>query len=312
MGDRRGENAGDGRVVEDIKEGFGVINRNLPLVLIQTGTMLLSLLLFIILVGIPIAIAIIYFGIDIGRFKGAVETIKDPIDFLYEYSGLAIFMVTSFVLYLTVITGIALFVFGGNMAIMKGSIIDQTEKFSFKKFIKEGKRYFQPLCWLTLILGIFFLIFIFLIGAIVGTAIILLAPYREEIGTFIIIVAIISGMILLLLAFIGFLMLLTVSMYAVIALIVDELRAWNAIKTALTFMKKNLFEAVGFYILLIAGYFGAIILMMIVAFPFNMIPFIGPIISIPFQFVTYIIQVYLGLVMMASLMVFYTKRSVKT
>ena len=296
-------------MVEAIKEGFRVINRNLPLVLLQIGTMLLSLLLFIILVGIPIAIAIIYFGIDIGRFKGAVETIKDPIDFLYEYSGLAIFMVTSFVLYLTVITGIALFVFGGNMAIMKGSIIDQTEKFSFKKFIKEGKRYFQPLCWLSLILGIFFILLIFVLGALVGIAIVLLTPYKDVMGTFLIVLAIISGLITLLLAFVGFFLILTLSIYAVIALIVEELKAWKAIKRAITFMKVNFLESIGFYILLIAGYIVAIILMMIVAFPFNMIPFIGPIISIPFQFVTYIIQVYLGLVMMASLMVFYIRKA---
>lgn len=294
---------------ELIKEGFRVINRNLPLVLIQIGVMVISFLAFIFLVGIPVAIGIIYLGIDLVRFKDVISDLKDPIEILSQYSGLAIFLVTSFALYLTAVTCLALFVFGGNMAVIKDSIKDPSVKFSFKKFLVEGKRYFLPLCWLALILGIFFLIFIFVLGIFVGAAIVLLAPYKDDIGIFLIVIAILSGIILLLIALIGFLLLLALSLYAVIALVVDELKAWKAIKRAVSFMREHFLESIGFYLLLIAGYIGAVLLIMLVNFPFSMIPVIGPILNLPLQLVTYIIQIYLGLVMMASLIVFYVRKS---
>lgn len=297
---------------EAFKEGIRVINRNLPLVLIQIGVMFLSFLLFVMLVGIPVAIAIIYLGIDLVRFKETLTAVKDPIEFLYKYSGIAIFIVTTFVVYLTAVTGIALFVFGGNIAIIKDSIKDPTERFSIKHFLKEGKRYFLPLCWLTLLLGISFLIFIFVIGAIIGVAIILLEPYKNEmIGKFMIVMAIILGMTLLLIAFLIFLLLVAFSIYAVIALIIDELRAWKAIKRSFNFIKDNFLQAIGFYLLLIMCYFVAVILMVLINFPFSLIPLIGPIISFPFKILTYIVQVYLGLVMMASLVSLYMKKSVR-
>lgn len=297
---------------ETIKEGLRVINWNLPLVLVQIGVMFLSFLLFIMLVGIPVAIAIIYLGIDLVRFKETLVTVKDPIEFLYKYSGIAIFVVTTFIVYLTAVTGIALFVFGGNIAIIRDSIRDPTKRFSLKHFLKEGKRYFLPLCRLTLLLGISFLIFIFVIGAIIGVAIILLEPYKNEImGEFMIVMAIILGMTLLLIAFLSFLLLMAFSLYAVIALIIDELRVWKAIKRSFNFIKDNFLQAISFYLLLITCYFVAVIFMTLLNFPFSLIPVIGPIISFPFKIVTYIVQVYLGLVMMASLVSFYMKRSVR-
>lgn len=296
---------------EDIKEGFRVINRNLPLIIIQIGVMIISFLVFIIIVGIPVAYTILYIGIDPVRLKEILSNLVDPLGFFQKYTGPVIFIGTAFMLYITVVTCLAIFVFGGNLAIIKNSIRDQSERFSFKKFLKEGKRYFLPLCWLTLILGLLFLLFIFIIGALVGIVIAFMAPYKDEIGKFLIALAAISGIIILFLAFVGFL-LLTLSIYAVIGLIVEELRAWRALKRALTFLRNNFLEATGFYFILIVGYIAAVFLMMLASFPFSMIPVIGPIISLPFQFVTSIIQVYLGLVMMASLMVFYTRRSVKT
>ncbi len=296
-------------MVESIKEGFRVINRNLPLVIIQIVMMIISFLAFIIFIGVPVAIGVIYLGIDPVRFKEVLSSMKDPSGFLNQYAGLVVFVVVVFLLYITAITGLAIFVFGGNLAIIKDSIKEPLEKFSYKKFMMAGKKYFSPLCWLSLILSLFFILFVFLLGALVGAGIVFLTPYKEEMGTFLIVLAVISGMMTLLLAFIGFFLILTLSIYAVISLVAEDLRAWNAIKRSAAFIKNKLFEATGFYLLLISGYIGAILLMMIVTFPFNMIPFVGPIISIPFQFVTYIIQVYLGLVMMASLMVFYIRKA---
>lgn len=299
-------------MVEAIKEGFRVINRNLPLVFIQIGVMIISFIAFIFLVGIPVGIAVIYLGIDLLKFKEALSALKDPIEFLNQYSGLAIFLVTSFILYLTAVTCLALFVFSGSLAIIKDSLEDPSERFSFKKFLSEGKRYFLPLCLLILILGLFFLVLIFVLGAFVGTAIVLLTPYKDEMGIFLIVFAVISALILISLALAGFLLLLALSIYAVIALIVEELTTWKSIKRAINFVKENFLEAIGFYLLLIAGYIGAAILMMMINFPFSMIPVIGPILTLPYQLLSYVIQIYLGLVIMASLMVFYMKKSVKS
>jgi hypothetical protein len=94
-------------------------------------------------------------------------------------------------------------------------------------------------------------------------------------------------------------------------MIVEELKAGEAIKRAIGFMKSNFFEATGFYLLLIAGYMIAVIIMALANFPFSVIPVIDPILTLPFQLVTSIIQLYLGLVMIASLVVFYMKKAVR-
>lgn len=299
-------------MVETIKEGFRVINRNFPLVLIQVGVTFLSLLSFIFLVGIPVAIIIIYFGIDTVRFKEALSTLKNPMEFLTEYLWLTILLITSFILYLTAVTGLSIFAFGGSMAIIKDSFEEPGLKFSFNKFMSEGKRYFMPLCWLALILGIFFIVLIFFLGGIIGASIVLLSAYKDEMSISLIVLAVVSGLVLMVLAVIGFLILLALSIYAVISLVVEGLRAWEAIKKAASFMKRKFIEAVGFYLLLVVGYIGAVILIAVINFPFSMVPVIGTIITLPVQLVAYIIQTYLGLVMMASLVVFYIRKSVSS
>lgn len=295
-------------MVEAIKEGFRAINRNLPLPLIHVVVAVISFIAFILIVGIPVAIAIIYLGIDTARFKEVLSTIRDPLEFLREYLGLTILLITSFTLYLAAITSLSLFTFGGTLAIIKDSFKDPGLKFSFGKFISEGKRYFMQLCWLTFILGIFFLILIFFLGGIVGASIVLLAPYKDEMGIFLIILAILSGLALMVFALIGFLILLALSIYAVIAVVVENLNAWQAIKRAYSFMKRKFIEAIGFYLLLIVGYMGAVILIAMLNLPFSMMPVIGLILTLPTQLVTYIIQMYLGLVMMASIVVFYVRK----
>jgi len=298
-------------MVEEIKEGFRVVNRNLPLILIQIGGTVISFIAFILFIGIPIGIAVIYLGIDILRLKETLTILKDPVRFLSQHSGLAFFLAISFILYLTAVTCLALFIFGGSMAIIKDSIRYPSERFSFRKFISEGKRFFLPLCLLVIILSLFFLIFTFILGALAGTSLVLLTSYKDDMGIFLIVLSVISALILIGITFIGFLLLLSLSIYAVIALIVEELRAWKAIKRAIRFMRENLLEATAFYLLLIAGYIGIVVLMIIMNLPLSMIPIIGSIFTIPYQIVSYLIQLYLGIVIISALIVFYMRRRVE-
>src|SRR5512135_2010499 len=115
------------KYVESVKDGFELINRNWQLVLMQAGMMFLSVALFFIIVGIPLAIAFIIFGIDltgITSISDIFSTLRAPSDILSKYIGLLLFILASFILYVLVATVFGIYIFGGSIGIIGRSIQD--------------------------------------------------------------------------------------------------------------------------------------------------------------------------------------------
>ena len=72
-------------------------------------------------------------------------------------------------------------------------------------------------------------------------------------------------------------------------------------------MNGNFLRSIGFYLLLIVGLLAASMAMSAAAFPFSIIPVIGLFIQIPIQFAFMIAQIFLSIVMIASLVHYYLR-----
>ncbi|MDA8432376.1 MAG: hypothetical protein M0Z60_05355, partial [Nitrospiraceae bacterium] len=65
------------------------------------------------------------------------------------------------------------------------------------------------------------------------------------------------------------------------------------------------------YVMLLIAYVIVSFFVMLVVYPFNLIPIIGTIISIPFQLLSYVVQGYLGLVIIAIVLTYYYELEIK-
>ena len=135
-----------------VKSGFRLINRNWQLVAVQAGMMIANCIGFFIIVGIPLGIAFIIFGLDL---TGLAETrdimglLRRPTELISKYMGLVLIVVTSFFLYILVVAAAGLFVFSGSIGTIGHAVLDPSRKFSMKLFFAEAKRTFFPLMWFS-------------------------------------------------------------------------------------------------------------------------------------------------------------------
>ncbi len=63
--------------------------------------------------------------------------------------------------------------------------------------------------------------------------------------------------------------------------------------------------AIGFYIVVLLGYMVIGFIVILIGVPLTFIPVIGPLISLPYQLLTYMFQGYLSLIMLASVFHYY-------
>lgn len=156
---------------EAIKDGFRVMNRNWQLVLIQVGMAVVSGLGFFIVVGIPLAIAFILFGIDLTELtdvRDVFRIFKGPSEILSKYLGIFLIVVSSFFLYLIMVTTIGLYVFAGSVGVLGKAIKDSAAKFNMHLFFREAKRLFFRLLVFTTVIGTIFIIAAFSLGILGG------------------------------------------------------------------------------------------------------------------------------------------------
>ena len=115
--------------VEAIKEGFRLVNRNWQLVLIQIGMVFISAIGAFIIVGLPLAIAFIIFGIDLTGLtdvRDLMATLRGPSEILSRYLGLVLIILTSILLYVLLVALLGIYIFGGSIGIIGRSLSSRT------------------------------------------------------------------------------------------------------------------------------------------------------------------------------------------
>lgn len=290
-----------------IKSGIYTINKNWHLLVVQLASLLLSGLSFFIIVGIPIAIAFILFGLDLTeilRLKDLVSVFRGSAELLNKYFAMALIILFSLLIYLSFVLVVWIYALGGTIAILAKSILKEIDKFSLKVFFSEGRRLFVSLTMFTSVIGFLFVAIAFFLGLLVGGAssvIDIAKSYDAVLGLFI---SFFCSLLLMSAGIALILPTLSIAAFGVAHLAFYKSRFSTAIKEAAKYLYARP-SAIGFYTVLLLGYMAIGFVVILMGVPLTFVPFIGPLLALPYQLITYVIQGYLSLVMLASIFHYY-------
>lgn len=299
--------------IEAVKDGFRVINRNWQLVLIQLAMLFASGIGFFIIVGLPLAIAFIIFGIDLTgltNMNDVFNVLKGPYDIISKYMGIILIILSSVLLYLLVVAMLGIYLFGGSIGVIGRSIEDNTLKFSLRLFLDESKRLFLRLLGFTSVIGLILIIAAFSLGLLGGGIASLVSYARSQDSTVALFFSTFLSLTLFILALMLILAILSVTLYGFAALFFKSAGAFRSIREALRFLIKYP-NGFWLYALLLAGYMFASFLMILLGYPFTLIPIIGTILSFPYQLISYAFQTYIGLVIIATVLSYYHSKEAR-
>ncbi len=296
-----------------IRSGFRLINGRWQLVAIQAGLMLSNCIVFFIMVGIPLGIAFVIFGLDLtglAQMKDLLSMLKNPAELLSKYFGLVLIVLSSLLLYILLVTTIGLYVFGGSVGFIGRSILEPELKFSVRGFLAEAKRLFFPIMWFSLVAGIAFIFIAFILGLFGGGVAAIVSAAKSQDSTLALFLGIFFSLVVILIGVSLVLAAIAVTVYGIAALFFKGQRATRSFVEGFRFVWRHQ-NAFWLYVILLLGYVIVSFIVMLIVYPFNLIPIIGTIISIPFQLLSYVIQGYLGLVIIAIVFTYYYELEIK-
>jgi hypothetical protein len=296
-----------------IKSGFRLINSRWQLIAVQAAMILLNCIGFFILVGIPLGIAFVIFGLDLtglSELKDVFAVLHHPAELFSKYFGLIVIVVTSFLLYVVMATTFGLYIFSGSVGFIGRCVVDPSQKFTMRAFFAEAKRLFFPLMWFTLFVGLVFIAIAFVLGLFGGGIAATVSAAKSQDSTLALFLGIFFSLVLTLVGLSLILGTLASTVYGIAALCFGKKGAIASFRTAARFLWK---QQSGFwlYVVLFLGYILVSFVVMLVVYPFNLIPIIGTIISFPFQILSYVVQAYLGLVIFAVIFNYYYEAEIK-
>ncbi len=296
-----------------IKAGVRLINHRWQLVAVQAGMMLLNFVCFFIMVGIPLGIAFIIFGLDLtglSDMKDIIGLFKNPAELVSKYFGLILIILACFLLYISLVTTAGLYVFGGSIGVIGRGILDPDAKFSLKGFFREAKRFFIPLMWYSLLVGLVFLFIAFALGLFGGGVAAVVNAAKSQDSTLALFLGIFFSLVLVLIGLSILLGTLAVTVYGIAVLFFRGEGAVASFRIAFRFLW-NRQQAFWLYVILLSGYVLLSFFIMLIVYPFNLIPIIGTIISFPIQMISYIVQSYLGMIILATIFHYYYESEIK-
>jgi hypothetical protein len=298
---------------EAIKSGFRLVNSRWQLIVVQTVMMLFNCIGFFIMVGIPLGIAFIIFGLDLtglAEMKDVIALIKNPAEILYKYFGLIMLVIACFLLYVITVTTVGLYVFSGSVGVIGRSITEPSLKFSMRGFLAEAKRLFFPMMWYSLLVGLVFLVITFALGLFGSGIAAIVSAAKAEDSTLALFLGIFFSLVLVLIGLSFILGTLAVTVYGIAVLFFKGEGSVKSFTSAFRFLREHR-QAFWLYVILLTGYILLSFFIMLIVYPFNLIPIIGTIISFPFQIMSYIAQGYLGLIILAVIFNYYYEAELK-
>lgn len=292
-----------------IKDGVKTVHKNWQLIFLQLASMLISCISFFVIVGMPIAIAFIMFGLDLTeilRLKDVISALKGSAGLLHKYFGMALVVLLSLLIYFAFMIVLWIFTIAGIIGILSEAIASGERRFSIGKFFAEGKRLFTPVFIFSTIISAIFIILAFALGVIGGGAssIIDMARAQEAalglfLGVFFTLALLCVGLVLILIT-------LSLTVYGIAFLVFNNAKPLAALKETARYLYANP-AAFGFYGILLFGYMIIGFLVILISAPLALVPIIGSILALPYQLITYVIQGYVSLVLLSSIFHYYYK-----
>ncbi len=298
---------------EALKSGFSLLNRKLQLVAVQAALMVINCLGFFIMVGIPLGIAFILFGLDLTGIAGLndiPDVLRNPAELFSKYFALALIVITGILLYFLVVATLGLYVFGGSVGIIGKGFTEPNVKFSMRSFFSEAKRMFFPVMRFASVIALVFLGIAFVFGLFGGIISAVVSGAKSQDSTLALFLGIFFSLILVLAGLVIVIGTLAVAVYGIACLFFKGSGAVRSFREALRFLWDNPY-AFWLYLILFAGYVFVSFLLILISFPFKFIPIVGGIISFPIQIMSYLVQSYLGLLVIAVVFAYYFDTEVK-
>jgi hypothetical protein len=292
---------------EAIKSGFRLVNRNFQLVAIQVGLMLTNCAAFFIIVGIPLGVAFVIFGLDLtgfGQLKHILTAVQNPADLFSKYFGLVLIVLISFLIYVVVITTLWLFVFAGAAGVIGRALLEPSRKFTMRGFFSEARRLFAPFMWYSCLIGLIFIAVAFVLGFLSGGAAVIVSTARSQDSTLALFLGIFFSLLLVLFGLGLIVGILAAAVYGIAVIFFEKEGTVRSFRIAAGYLWNHP-DAFWLYVLLLFSYALASFVLMLVVYPFNLIPFVGTVIAFPLQILSYVIQGYFGLVIIGIVFSYY-------
>ena len=296
-----------------VKSGFRLVNRNWQLVVVQAGMMLTNCIGFFVVVGIPLGIAFVVFGLDLtglAQTRDILGLLSHPSELITKYMGLVLIVVVSFLLYLLIVSTIGLFVFAGSIGSVGHAVLDPSRKFSMKLFFAEAKKVFFPLMWFSLFMGLVFILITFCLGLLGGGVAAIVQSAKSQDSTLALFLGIFFSLVLALVGITIILGAIAITVYGLAVLFFKAEGAVRSCRDAAVFLWERQ-SAFWLYIMLFFAYVIASFILMLFTYPFNLIPIIGTIISFPLQLASYVAQSYIGLAIIATVFTYYYEAEIR-
>jgi hypothetical protein len=285
-----------------IKEGFRVANRNWQLVLIQFAYMFLGFFSMLLIVGVPLAIAFIIFGVDLTemlRQPDLISVFKMAGAMLSKSLPIVLFVVLSFVLYAAVLIAMSVFVVSGSVGLLAKSI-QNGQSFSLGLFWSEAKRLFFPVFIYANIAGLGFTLFTMIMGVlseIVNQLVLFAETIWPVFGAFI---SVFFSLILGAMGVFMFLVILGISLYGFAYLSYYRPRPLKGIKQTALYLYRTPSSMLMLAIIMA--------IFLVALFTISMISIMSasiPLLALPFNFISQAALWYAIIVMLSTLFIFY-------
>ncbi len=289
--------------ITSIKKGFGLANKNWPLVLVElTVCILIAVSLFFFAIVSVVALVAIL-GLDIAHIKELLlGIVKYPEGLISKYLALFFLFLTLLTIYLTVVSCLLLYCFGGKLGVLRHSSADDQYKFRLSSFFREAKKLFFPYLWLSSItLPIVLLTGIF---TLIGFGIYFVFIYNQQGSMSSIFFASFLALLFVFLGIAGTLGSLIFSSYAAVILADGKTGILSSFKESFKFIKDKP-ASILFFIEIFSAVAVTSAVLAIINQIFWLISAAGVLITIPFLFVAGAVSSYLRLVMWSSFIAYY-------
>ncbi len=294
-------------ILECIKEGFNRANQNLQLVLIRIAVTIINLVSLFIFIAIPLVIAALYMGFELAHARELLPyLLGNPFEFISRYLGLILLIGFSFLLYLTFVSMLFLYMIGGTLGVLRSSAENIGYKFSLSSFFMEAKQNYWRLFRLIFLVSLgctALFIALVLFGGISAAIVQVLTAGRGVMEVFFnsfVLVSMISFSIIYILACIVF------SAYSMVISVTDGTDSMECIKRTFDFLKQRPGAILFFFILLVGGG-GVNFMFFILKMPFSMVPVLGQMMNIVLTLFSAVFQGYIAIVIWSSLIAYYLK-----
>jgi hypothetical protein len=290
-------------IIETIKDGFRLANRNLQLVVVRIIVTIINFAGLIIFLGLPVLVAIAFLGFDIAQAKDLLPSIMDnPFDVISRYLGIVFLIVAALMLYLFFSSLLILYSYSGMMGVLRSSAVDTQFKFKVSSFFKEaGRNFFRLFRVLSLVLLISLTLIIatLVIGGICAAIMKTVSGAETTIEVFF------NSFVTIFIIILSIVIILTSIIFTVFSLVISVVTMEGALacmSRAYNFIKDKP-QSLLFCMILFAGIITVNALFFTLQIPMQFVPFMMPLVYL----LNALGQSYLIIVMWSALIMYYMK-----